>query len=137
MPGRNPPDMPITWHVAFCETKSVYSLKERSYLFRLLKAAAPPGASEALLQRHLYELDAAVRDRIQQYARLRDGRLDAQLETAKALYELEQLISRAIPIFQKSDVQRALVEEGCRRLSQIERVLEEPFDSVRPLCRSE
>ena len=58
MPGRNPPDMPITWHVAFSETKSVYSLKERSYLFRLLKAAAPPGASEALLQRHLYELDA-------------------------------------------------------------------------------
>jgi hypothetical protein len=42
---------------------------------------------------------------------------------SKALHDLEQLISRAIPIFQKSDVQRALVEEGCRRLDQIERVL--------------
>ena len=100
----------------FYETKSVYSPKERSYLFRLLKAAAPPGASEALLQRHLYELDDAVRDRIQQYARFRDGRLDAQLKTAKALWGLEQLITRAIPIFQKQDVQRALIEEGCRRL---------------------
>jgi hypothetical protein len=83
VPRRKPPDEPITWHVV-CSDKSAYSPEERSHLFRLLKTAAPPGASEALLQRHLYELDDAVRDRIQQYARLRDGRLDAQLETAKS-----------------------------------------------------
>ena len=123
MPHRKRPATSITWHVAFNETKSVYSPQERSHLFRLLKAAAPPGASEALLQRHLYELDDAVRDRIQQYARFRDGRLDAQLKTAKALRGLEQLITRAIPIFQKQDVQRALIEEGCRRLDQVEQVL--------------